>query len=167
MSHNFGPFIVYPVSGEGLGVGDYITLSAEGEDENGFDRVTEEQFRVYATEAEEIIDEPEEEGADTKTGGMSAIMAAGFISMGLLLAVALVLALAIVLRRQRLDSESAIDFASEVREYEETDSYSSDLTGEVPPPPPMTPPLPPEGLPPGWTMEQWHYYGAEYLRRRG
>jgi hypothetical protein len=167
VSHNFGPFIVYPVSGEGLGVGDYITLSAEGEDENGFDRVTEEQFRVYATEAEEIIDEPEEEGADTKTGGMSAIMSAGFISMGLLLAVALVLALAIVLRRQRLDSESAIDFASEVREYEETDSYSSDLTGEVPPPPPMTPPLPPEGLPPGWTMEQWHYYGAEYLRRRG
>ena len=167
VSHNFGPFIVYPVSGEGLGVGDYITLSAEGEDENGFDRVTEEQFRVYATETEEIIDEPDEEGADTKTGGMSAIMSAGFISMGLLLAVALVLALAIVLRRQRLDSESAIDFASEVREYEETDSYSSDLTGEVPPPPPMTPPLPPEGLPPGWTMEQWHYYGAEYLRRRG
>ena len=37
----------------------------------------------------------------------------------------------------------------------------------VPPPPPgMGPPLPPEGLPPGWTMEQWNYYGAEYLKRR-
>ena len=25
-------------------------------------------------------------------------------------------------------------------------------------------PLPPEGLPEGWTMEQWQYYGPEYLR---
>jgi len=167
VSHNLGPFIVYPVSGEGLGVGDYITLTVEGEDEDGFDRVTEEQFRVYATEAEEVIDEPEEEVSDTKTGGMSSMMSAGFIAIGLLLAVALVMALAIVLRRQGLDSESAIDFASEIEVYEEGNSYSTDLTGEAPPPPPMTPPLPPEGLPPGWTMEQWHYYGAEYLRRRG
>ena len=167
VSHNLGPFIVYPVSGEGLGVGDYITLTAEGEDEDGFDRVTEEQFRVYATEAEEVIEEPEEEVSDTKTGGMSSMMSVGFIAIGLLLAVALVMALAIVLRRQGLDSESAIDFASEIEVYEEGNSYSTDLTGEAPPPPPMTPPMPPEGLPPGWTMEQWHYYGAEYLRRRG
>ncbi len=166
VSHNLGPFIVYPVSGEGLGVGDYITLTAEGEDEDGFDRVTEEQFRVYATEAEEVIEEPDEEEANTNTGGMSSMMSAGLIALGLMLSIALVLALAIVLRRQGLDAESAIDFASEIEAYEEADSYSNDLTGEAPPPPPMTPPLPPEGLPPGWTMEQWHYYGAEYLRRR-
>jgi len=166
VSHNLGPFIVYPVSGEGLGVGDYITLTAEGEDEDGFDRVTEEQFRVYATEAEEVIEEPDEEEANTNTGGMSSMMSAGLIALGLMLSIALVLALAIVLRRQGLDAESAIDFASEIEAYEEADSYSNDLTGEAPPPPPMIPPLPPEGLPPGWTMEQWHYYGAEYLRRR-
>ena len=85
VSHNLGPFIVYPESGEGLGVGDYITLSAEGEDENGFDRVTEDQLRVYATEVEETIDEPEGEEADTKTGGMSAMMSAGLLAIGLLL----------------------------------------------------------------------------------
>ena len=34
-----------------------------------------------------------------------------------------------------------------------------------PPPPPMIAPLPPGGLPPGWTMEQWHYYGEEYLEK--
>lgn len=28
------------------------------------------------------------------------------------------------------------------------------------------PPLPPEGLPPGWTMEQWSWYGEDYLRNR-
>ena len=30
---------------------------------------------------------------------------------------------------------------------------------------PNTPPLPPEGLPDGWTMEQWAYYGEDYLNR--
>jgi len=28
------------------------------------------------------------------------------------------------------------------------------------------PPLPPEGLPPGWTIEQWSWYGEDYLRNR-
>ena len=31
---------------------------------------------------------------------------------------------------------------------------------------PATPPLPPEGLPPGWTMDQWAWYGADYLKNR-
>jgi len=37
-------------------------------------------------------------------------------------------------------------------------------------PPPATtpqgPPLPAEGLPPGWTMEQWAWYGEDYLRNQ-
>ena len=28
------------------------------------------------------------------------------------------------------------------------------------------PPLPPEGLPAGWTMEQWAWYGEDYLKNR-
>ena len=31
---------------------------------------------------------------------------------------------------------------------------------------PNAPPLPPEGLPTGWTMEQWAWYGEDYLRER-
>ena len=27
-----------------------------------------------------------------------------------------------------------------------------------------TPPLPPTGLPEGWTMEQWNHYGHQYLQ---
>ncbi|MED5308957.1 MAG: hypothetical protein VYA95_06365 [Candidatus Thermoplasmatota archaeon] len=34
------------------------------------------------------------------------------------------------------------------------------------PPMPQSPPLPPEGLPPGWTMEQWNWYGEDYLRNQ-
>ena len=33
--------------------------------------------------------------------------------------------------------------------------------------PPTTPPLPAEGLPEGWTMEQWKWYGAEWLAKQG
>jgi hypothetical protein len=29
------------------------------------------------------------------------------------------------------------------------------------------PPLPPGGLPPGWTMEQWAHYGHQWLQRQG
>ena len=27
----------------------------------------------------------------------------------------------------------------------------------------ISPPLPDTGLPPGWTLEQWQYYGQQYL----
>ena len=32
---------------------------------------------------------------------------------------------------------------------------------------PTVPPLPPGGLPNGWTMEQWQHYGEQYLQRMG
>jgi hypothetical protein len=32
---------------------------------------------------------------------------------------------------------------------------------------PETPPVPSEGLPDGWTMEQWKWYGAEWLSKQG
>ena len=31
---------------------------------------------------------------------------------------------------------------------------------------PQGPPLPADGLPPGWTMEQWAWYGEDYLRNQ-
>ena len=38
----------------------------------------------------------------------------------------------------------------------------------VPPPAvPMGPPLPPSGLPPGWSMEQWQHYGHQWLAQQG
>ena len=30
---------------------------------------------------------------------------------------------------------------------------------------PSAPALPEEGLPEGWTMEQWHWYGSDYLEK--
>ena len=58
VSHNLGPFIVNPSSGSGLGIGDYVTLSVSAEDQNGFDRLTEIQYKVFASEPVENT-EPE------------------------------------------------------------------------------------------------------------
>jgi len=165
VSHNLGPFIVLANSGEGLKVGDYVTLTVDAVDSTGFDRSTTDSFKAYATEAvEEIPEEPEDEPENVDKGTLS-VMTVGVMSIGLLLAVALVLGLAIVLQRQRRDGVGA-----EVYDYHEEYDYSGEPQVSplvAPPVPPgMAPPLPPEGLPAGWTMEQWNHYGEEYLRRR-
>ena len=165
-SHNMGPFIVLANDGEGLKIADYVTLSVDAVDSEGFDRSTTDQYKAYATEPVEITpDEPE--NSDNQDKPVISVMTAGLIAMGIMLSIALVLALAIVLQRGRRDGVNV-----EVYDYQEEYDYSEYEEPEpsplvVPPPPPgMGPPLPPEGLPPGWTMEQWNYYGAEYLKRR-
>ena len=165
-SHNMGPFIVLANDGEGLKIADYVTLSVDAVDSEGFDRSTTDQYKAYATEPVEITpDEPE--NSDNQDKPVISVMTAGLIAMGIMLSIALVLVLAIVLQRGRRDGVN-------VEVYDNQDEYDYSEYEEpepsplvVPPPPPgMGPPLPPEGLPPGWTMEQWNYYGAEYLKRR-
>lgn len=165
-SHNMGPFIVLANDGEGLKIADYVTLSVDAVDSEGFDRSTTDQYKAYATEPVEITpDEPE--NSDNQDKPVISVMTAGLIAMGIMLSIALVLALAIVLQRGRRDGVNV-----EVYDHQDEYDYSEYEEPEpsplvVPPPPPgMGPPLPPEGLPPGWTMEQWNYYGAEYLKRR-
>ena len=162
-----GPFIVNPSSGNGLGIGDYVTLSVSAEDSDGFDRLTEIQLKMFATEPVEVTEPEPEEGEDsTPSNGISKWFSTGLLLIGILLSAALVLALAITLRRQRFESESAIDYSAIADSGPTPYPEPVSAPDSVPPPPPMVPPLPPEGLPPGWTMEQWHYYGEEYLRRR-
>ena len=115
-----------------------------------------------------IPEELETSDDNDKSGGFIAVIV-GVITIGLLLAVALVLGFAIVFQRERRDGVGA-----EVYDYHTDYDYSAEPEPEpqtsplnIPPPPVgMAPPLPPEGLPAGWTMEQWNYYGEEYLRRR-
>ena len=165
-SYNMGPFIVLANNGEGLMIGDYVTLSVNAVDSQGFDRSTTEQYKAYATEPVEITPDDPDEG-DNQNKSTFTVLSAGLMVIGIMLSIALVIGLAIVLQRGRREVVSA-----EVYDYEDEYDYSGYEEPEpsplvAPPPPPgMGPPLPPEGLPPGWTMEQWNYYGAEYLRRR-
>ena len=165
-SHNMGPFIVLANDGEGLKMADYVTLSVNAVDSEGFERSTTDQYKAYATEPVEITPDEPGDGNNQEKSGIS-VMTAGLMAIGIMLSIALVMGLAIVLQRGRRDGVNA-----EVYNYQEEYDYSEYEEPEpsplvVPPPPPgMGPPLPPEGLPPGWTMEQWNYYGAEYLKRR-
>ena len=52
------------------------------------------------------------------------------------------------------------------------DIFEQQVTPAPTPPPENTlpagtPPLPPGGLPEGWTMDQWAHYGDEYRKQQG
>ena len=83
--------------------------------------------------------------------------------------VAILVAILLIIRKQRI----ALD-----EDEEETFIAGPPITQQVivetepqPEEPavnsPTVPPLPPEGLPAGWSMEQWIHYGQQYLDRVG
>ncbi|HIE81763.1 MAG TPA: hypothetical protein EYQ07_04460 [Candidatus Poseidoniales archaeon] len=165
-SYNFGPFIILANGGDGLAMGDYITLEVTAVDSNGFDRSTEEQYKVYATEPpiDTEVEAPSDDPTDEKNGALTP-MTMGMMTIGVLLSLALVMVLAITIRRQK-EGSVEYDYADQDYHGYAVTVEDSPLTEAPPPPPGMAPPLPPEGLPAGWTMEQWIHYGAEYLQRR-
>ena len=95
-------------------------------------------------------------------------------AVGGILGVFIVILLALLLIRRR-DSSSEIIETKHMPDYGWNDSPASmaadtvtappQQIAEVAPPVPVTsgPPLPASGLPQGWTMEQWSYYGEQYL----
>ncbi len=169
-SYNLGPFIILPSSGEGLGAGDYFTLSVQAVDQDGFDRATQTQYKTFATkpsDASEGTPEAEQE-PDSSSPSVVSMTTVGVLGLALLVCMALAIGLATALRRRDGD----YDYDHYQDGYAPQPNQQAPLPkpprppGLTPPPPPTTIPLPPEGLPDGWTMEQWHYYGEEYLSRR-
>ena len=170
-SYNFGPFIVNTVSGNGLGVGDYLSLVVSAIDDSGMDRVSDE-WKQYAVEPTEDLESNEQIDDRQSVNKFDTFVTVGLIGIVLLVMVSIVLVLMITHRRQR--TVQAVDWSThalvnndEGTSVDRPREEAPDLLSNVPPPPLMSPPLPPEGLPAGWTMEQWHHYGAEYLSRRG
>ena len=170
-SNGLGPFSVVPTSGNGLAVGDYFTLSVEAVDANGWDRATEERLEITAIQFSQVVEEPEDDSsqlAEEQTGepGTSALQMVGyaafvllFIGMGTFAG----LYLSRRLGRNSGDWEEAPPAREELRDFEVATHQ------EAPEPehtPSIHPPIPEEGLPPGWTIEQWQYYGEEYLSRK-
>ena len=47
-----------------------------------------------------------------------------------------------------------------IRDSPQSDPMATQAYQEVPT---TGPPIPASGIPDGWTMEQWNYYGAQYL----
>ena len=167
ISHNFGPFIVNHIGGEGLGIGDYMTFTVRAVDEDGMDRVTEETLKFHSTLPALIIDDNQSEDINEANSGMGILMISGIMSLVLLLLITLLLSINVALRRKK-QSQDVYDTYDQPSvkplsyQINNTPKKSSRI---APPPPPLMAQLPPGGLPDGWSMEQWHYYGEEYLRR--
>ena len=167
ISHNLGPFIVNHIGGEGLGIGDYMTFTVRAVDEDGMDRVTEETLKFHSTLPALIIDDNQSEDINEANSGMGILMISGIMSLVLLLLITLLLSINVALRRKK-QSQDVYDTYDQPSvkplsyQVNNTPKKSSRI---APPPPPLMAQLPPGGLPDGWSMEQWHYYGEEYLRR--
>jgi hypothetical protein len=162
ISHNLGPFIVNHINGEGLGSGDYITFTVRAVDQDGMDRSTDETYKVYATLPVVIVDDEPTVKAPS-SNGMSPLKIS-LIGLGLLSLLCAILVVNVVLRR-RIKSVEVNDLPMPIQHQYQQETMYPESRERSPPPPPMMAQLPPGGLPDGWTMEQWHYYGEEYLRR--
>ena len=165
ISHNLGPFIVNHISGDGLGVGDYMTFTVRAVDQNGMDRVTDETYKIHATLPELVIEE--ETSGDEKSSSItfSPLMVTGILIFVILSMLILSLSTVAILRRKyKLALESQYESHAPIELMDR--KPSKNVSRSLPPPPPMVPKLPESGLPEGWSMEQWHYYGEEYIRRQ-
>lgn len=166
-SFSLGPFIILPVTESGLSNGDYFTLSVQGVDENGFDRRTPEQMKydaVSAQQDDQSQSSGDQPGADDDSSDI--IFLAGAFVVVLISTVAIVIGTSFASRRG--PSRNSIlhqELQSVIDRPPLNSNLPIPLKSSAPPPPPMIAPLPPGGLPPGWTMEQWHYYGEEYLEK--
>ena len=168
-SFNLGPFVILPVTGSGLSAGDYFTLSVQGVDENGFDRRTSEQMKFDATvpEGEDQTDSSGDQPSSNEESS-DILFIAGASVFSLIALMAIVLSINSIVRKG--PSRGSIIQREHVPAANKTlpkaiPFVTPQRSSSPPPPPPMIAPLPPGGLPPGWTMEQWHHYGEEYLER--
>ena len=182
-SNGLGPFVAAPISGNGMAVGDYLTLFVRAVDGDGWDRESTETLKIAAIgqiqedpEEEILVDDNEqlqESGSPSTDSGFSTLQILAaililivFIGGGTL--VGLYLSGSIGSRGQGASkppysAPSPIDFEQStpepLSEAPTTDFEQSE------PASPSHPPLPEGGLPSGWTMEQWQYYGEEWLKR--
>ena len=173
ISHNLGPFIVNHISGEGLGIGDYMTFTVRAVDQDGMDRVTDETYKIHATLPELVIEDDQSVNEESSSTIFSPLIVTGLLSFLVLFMLILSLsAVSILRRKKRVDEQSQYTSHApiELMDRKPSDNPSRRIPPppprRLPPPPPMVPKLPDSGLPEGWSMEQWHYYGEEYIRRQ-
>ena len=170
-------------------MGDYLTLYVRALDADGWDRESTETLKLITTSVqtpeqpeepvpeEEENEQQQESGTQSSDSGLSALQIVAailvlivFIGGGTL--VGLYMSGSIGSRSQEsskppYEGAPTIDFEQAAPEPEPEPS-TTDFEQAAPEPSPASPghpPVPEEGLPPGWTMEQWQYYGEEWLKR--
>ncbi|MDG1540738.1 MAG: hypothetical protein P8Q46_04220 [Candidatus Thalassarchaeaceae archaeon] len=173
-SEGLGSFQAVSSVNSGLSIGDYLTLSVKAVDADGWDRSTPEPMDILVPttfEPETTIPEVEEEDdteADQQSGGDDSSLSAMEIVVGILV-------LMVFIGGGTMAGLYFSGAMGSSREEESKPSYSppqnlshphQEETVDFEQPEEIHPPLPEGGLPSGWTMEQWKYYGEQYLERQ-
>ena len=173
-SEGLGPFQAISSDGGGLSIGDYLTLSVRAVDEDGWDRATPEQMDILvptSNEPEPVIPDVEEDDgteSDQQSGGGDPSLTLLEIIVAILIIMLFVgggtmaglyLSGAIGSREEEASKPPYSPPQHNAQTQEET-TIDFEQKEEI------HPPLPEEGLPPGWTMAQWKYYGEQWLERK-
>ena len=170
-----GPFLAISSDGGGLSIGDYLTLSVKAIDSDGWDRETVEPLDILVPttiEDDDAIEAPvpeEYKESNQQSGNGStdiSVMDAILIILILLLfigggtAAGLYFSGAIGSRGEPAPKTPYSPDAPEEQPQEDQPVIDFEQQEEI------YPPLPESGLPEGWTMDQWKYYGEQWLERQ-
>ena len=170
-----GPFLAISSDGGGLSIGDYLTLSVKAIDSDGWDRETVEPLDILVPttiEDDDAIEAPvpeEDKESNQQSGNGStdiSVMDAILIILILLLfigggtAAGLYFSGAIGSRGEPAPKTPYSPDPPEEQPQEDQPVIDFEQQEEI------YPPLPEGGLPEGWTMDQWKYYGEQWLERQ-
>ena len=170
-----GPFEAISSDGGGLSIGDYLTLSVKATDSEGWDRETVEPLDILVpTTSEddgtiEVPDQEEETESDQQSGG-------GSSDISVLDAILVILVLLIFVGGGTFAGLYFSGVIGSKDKQETKPPYSPNIPEEQPQESQpvidfeeqeeIYPPLPESGLPEGWTMDQWKFYGEQWLERQ-
>ena len=156
-----------------MSVGDYLTLSVKAVDNEGWDRETRDILEILLPTTSEIPDLPMDSEEEVAQDQQSNQQDTGFSALEI---IAGILILIIFLGGGAL---TGLYFSGYFANRNNHLSQAPQNTQNLNPNPndegeqvvdfenrePEHPPLPEGGLPEGWTMEQWKYYGNQWLER--
>ncbi len=105
------------------------------------------------------------EGDDAKASGENSESSNVLVVVAVIVMVIVIGLLVMLMFVRSKETEQLVDFTKQLPAM---DNVANSMYGGTQqlftqPVVPAGPPLPATGLPPGWTMEQWQYYGQQYL----
>jgi len=182
-----GPFEAASFDGGGMSVGDYLTLSVKAKDSEGWDRETREILQILVPTTNEkpetIPSEADEINQEQQNGGEDTGFTTLEIIAGILILIVFIGGGALVglyfsgyFGNPPMESKNALggeqSYGTQTPSMVENHSIVHDQPQtekdgviDFENTEPDHPPIPEGGLPEGWSMEQWKYYGDQWIER--
>ncbi len=165
-SNTLGPFQIIPSSGAGLGIGDYITLSVDSVDSDGWDRSSTELYKMAAINSPFDLPESTSQNPfneqdndlsednsnnELKTNQLTSLAYISFLIISIFIGTMAGLFFSRKNNDDLLENSISTSLDEQLKNFEKDKNIVTNI--------------PESGIPEGWTLEQWNHYGAEYLRK--